>query len=65
MLNESQGNESQAHVIIRNNDGDTIHNVKRTVRNIKNDGISKTGQATIKGKTFNLIADGWDWIGQT
>jgi len=63
MQNASQGNEAKAHVVIIDGDGETVHNVKRTVFNIENDGEIKTGQATIKGKTFNLVAERWKWIG--
>jgi len=63
METQKQGNESNAHIVIRDNDGTTVFNGHRTVRNIENDGISKTGEATISGKTYQLSADGWKWIG--
>ncbi len=61
----NQGNESKAHVTIRDDNGNVVHNVRRTVRNIKNNGYNRTGQVRIKDRTYNVIATEWNWAGSS
>lgn len=61
----SQGDETLAHVTIRGVDGETIHNVWRTVRNVENDGITKSGVAKVDGRDWNVFWSRQEskWIG--
>lgn len=58
-----QGDESDVKVVILDDDGHTVHNVKRTVRNVVNHGWYKTGEAKIDGKIFNLTYNNNRWFG--
>jgi hypothetical protein len=63
MENQHQGNESNSHVIILDIDGSTIFNGRRTVRNVTNDGIVKSGVVSVKGRQFKVIHNNWKWTG--
>jgi hypothetical protein len=63
MDNQHQGNESNAHVVILDSDGATIFNGRRTVRNITNDGIVKSGVVSVKGRRYEVTHNDWKWTG--
>lgn len=65
MENVEQKNESNGHVIIRGIDGETIFNVRRMIRDITNDGMTKSGTAIVNEKSYNVFWDSgeYKWIG--
>lgn len=59
------GNES-GQIIIKDLDGDTVHDVRRKITGITSDGHEKLGKCTIKGEVFlvEMKAD-WKWYGSS
>jgi hypothetical protein len=60
-----QGNERNAQVLILDNNEDTVHNVRRTIRNVTSNEYIKKGRARIQGRVFNVVFDqrSYKWIG--
>ncbi len=57
-------NESNAHVVISDEDGKTIFNGRRTVRKIDTDGYTKRGVAIVNQKEYDVVlATNWKWTG--
>jgi hypothetical protein len=65
MNNEQQGNESNAHVVILDQDGATVFNGRRTVRNVLNNGFVKSGKAIVNGVEYIVAHRDWKWTGTT
>ena len=65
MENQTQGNESKAHILILDQDGATVFAGRRTVRSITNDGITQNGKVQVRGAEYIVYCQGWKWTGQS
>lgn len=63
MDNQQQDDESNAKIIILDSDGATIFKGRRTVRNVTNDGVVKSGCVIVKRQKYDVVHKNEEWTG--